>query len=131
MAETVENVTFTVNPVGFLLSIMEHMEPEHIEELLEKGVDVLAEVRIKTRDQEIEQLERLATKYNAKLRYLKSKRTPKTIKVAKEARQSAPLPVRFIDPINPENTWTGRGRKPLWLQEYEAQGQSPSEFMVD
>ena len=27
----------------------------------------------------------------------------------------APLPVKFRNPKNPEETWSGRGRKPRWL----------------
>lgn len=37
---------------------------------------------------------------------------------------------KYIDPINPNNTWSGRGIPPLWLQRYEAAGRSRTEFAV-
>jgi DNA-binding protein H-NS len=27
----------------------------------------------------------------------------------------APLPPKYIDPTNPKNTWSGKGKKPGWL----------------
>jgi DNA-binding protein H-NS len=29
--------------------------------------------------------------------------------------RKAPLPVKYRNPHNPEETWSGRGRKPRWL----------------
>jgi DNA-binding protein H-NS len=37
---------------------------------------------------------------------------------------------KYIDPVNPDNTWSGRGIAPLWLQRYEASGRSRTEFAV-
>jgi DNA-binding protein H-NS len=33
---------------------------------------------------------------------------------AKRGKRS-PAAIKYRDPKNPENTWTGRGRKPLWM----------------
>ncbi len=39
--------------------------------------------------------------------------------------------VRYRDPENPENTWTGHGRRPNWLRErLEMHGVSLSDFYV-
>lgn len=39
--------------------------------------------------------------------------------------------VRFRDPANPENTWTGRGRTPTWLREHLDKGAKTQDFAVD
>lgn len=38
--------------------------------------------------------------------------------------------VRYRDPENPANTWSGRGRKPNWIREAERDGRSPEDFAV-
>ena len=43
---------------------------------------------------------------------------------------SAPARVRYQDPNNAQNTWSGRGRAAGWLAAYEAQGHSRDEFKV-
>ena len=46
----------------------------------------------------------------------------------KRGQQSAPAPVKFRSPAG--QTWSGRGRKPLWLTQAEAAGQTAEEFRV-
>lgn len=45
-------------------------------------------------------------------------------------KSSAPAPVVYKDPANPNNTWSGRGRAAKWLVAYEAAGRSRNEFKV-
>ncbi len=46
----------------------------------------------------------------------------------KTEQQSAPATVKFRSPSG--QTWSGRGRKPTWLIQAEAGGQSAEEFRV-
>ena len=46
----------------------------------------------------------------------------------KTEQQSAPAAVKFRSPDG--QTWSGRGRKPIWLTQAEAGGQSAEEFRV-
>ena len=39
--------------------------------------------------------------------------------------------VRYRDPKNPENIWTGRGRKPNWLLDEVAKGNQVEDFAVE
>ena len=39
--------------------------------------------------------------------------------------------VRFRNPANPEQTWSGRGKRPNWLQQALDQGASLLDFAVD
>lgn len=45
-----------------------------------------------------------------------------------EAQPSAPAVVKFRSPTG--QTWSGRGRKPTWLTQAEAGGQSAEEFRI-
>jgi DNA-binding protein H-NS len=38
--------------------------------------------------------------------------------------------VKYRDPDNPDNTWSGRGRLPKWLQEKIDQGGTKDQFQV-
>ncbi len=38
---------------------------------------------------------------------------------------------KYADPVHPDNTWSGRGIPPLWLQRYEASGRSRTEFLIN
>lgn len=49
----------------------------------------------------------------------------------KAKRRSSGSPeVKYRDPANAENTWSGRGMPAKWLANYEAQGRSRDEFKV-
>ena len=39
--------------------------------------------------------------------------------------------VKYRDPENRKNTWSGRGSQPRWLREKVRRGLSPSDFLVD
>ena len=42
----------------------------------------------------------------------------------------ADLSVKYLDPKNPRNTWTGRGRLPNWLRDAELRGSNREDFRV-
>jgi len=39
-------------------------------------------------------------------------------------------PARYRDPINPAQTWTGKGRKPQWVQDYLTAGKSLEDLEI-
>lgn len=45
-------------------------------------------------------------------------------------RRGSSVPVKYRDPDNSKNAWTGRGMKPRWLNGYLSQGRSLDEFQV-
>jgi len=45
-------------------------------------------------------------------------------------RKRAPAGVRFANPANKADTWSGRGRKPRWFVEALAAGKSPEDMAV-
>lgn len=50
---------------------------------------------------------------------------------AKVRPKSQPLPARYADPASPEQTWSGKGRVPGWLQARLDAGANLQEFKID
>jgi len=48
----------------------------------------------------------------------------------KAGKKRAPVAVKYRDPKNPENTWTGRGRMPRWLAAKVKSGQKRERFLI-
>ena len=46
------------------------------------------------------------------------------------ARKGGKVAVKYQNPANPANKWTGRGMKPKWLRELIEQGRQLEEFAV-
>lgn len=46
------------------------------------------------------------------------------------SRKGSSVPIKYRDPDNPKNAWTGRGMKPRWLNALMEQGRSLEEFQV-
>lgn len=42
----------------------------------------------------------------------------------------APVQAKYKHPENPDLTWSGRGRKPLWFVDALAAGQSPDDLAI-
>lgn len=39
--------------------------------------------------------------------------------------------IKYADPANPQNTWSGRGKKPVWLSQAIASGKSLEDYKVN
>lgn len=46
------------------------------------------------------------------------------------SRKGTTVPVKYRDPGNPKNAWTGRGMKPRWLAALLDQGRNLDEFRI-
>lgn len=46
------------------------------------------------------------------------------------AASKSKAPAKYRHPENPTLTWSGRGRKPRWLVDAEASGQTADEFLI-
>lgn len=40
----------------------------------------------------------------------------------RRGRQQASGPAKFVNPANPSQTWSGRGRRPAWIKELDSDG---------
>jgi len=50
--------------------------------------------------------------------------------VPKKRREATSKAAKYRDPDTPENTWSGRGKRPGWLQEKLSQGRSLDDFAI-
>ena len=50
---------------------------------------------------------------------------------AKPGRKIGKVPQKYRHPDNADLGWTGRGRKPLWVQDWIATGKSVDELLID
>lgn len=46
----------------------------------------------------------------------------------KAAKQRPPTKAKYVNPSNPEETWSGRGRKPRWFAEAMTAGTLPDDL---
>lgn len=54
------------------------------------------------------------------------------VSVAKgKAKMENPSTPKYRDPAKPENTWVGRGKKPMWLNEKLEAGAKLEDFLID
>lgn len=49
---------------------------------------------------------------------------------AKSRKKSGPAPIKYRHPDNSELTWTGRGRKPKWIEAYLAEDKSMESLLA-
>ncbi len=49
----------------------------------------------------------------------------------KRGGQVGKVAAKYQNPANPEETWTGRGVAPRWMQELTASGRNKDEFLID
>jgi len=85
---------------------------------LHERVEVLLSAKLEAGARELE--ERLAT--------LRGRIIPTA---AKQTRRHYPkVYPRFRNPVHPEQTWSGRGKQPIWIREALAAGRPMDDFRV-
>lgn len=52
------------------------------------------------------------------------------LEMARKTKTKPQAPAKYRNSENPEQTWSGRGKKPNWLKEKLAQGRSLEEFEI-
>lgn len=96
---------------------------DQLKDLLKK---VPAEIKRRTeeatsaaREAAIEKLKAIAREHGYSLEELAGTKKPRKSSGARK-----PVAAKYANPSNPSETWTGRGRKPLWVQAALNQGKS-------
>jgi DNA-binding protein H-NS len=78
----------------------------------------------------IKQMEEMAAAEGFTLAELSGPKASKAKAEAAEPKERAPVAIKYRDPNEPNNTWTGRGRSPKWLVEFEAKGGKREDALV-
>ena len=102
---------------------------DQLKDLLKK---VPAEIKRRTeeatsaaREAAIEKLKAIAREHGYSLEELAG-----TKKARKSSGARKPVAAKYANPSNPSETWTGRGRKPLWVQAALNQGKSLESLLI-
>lgn len=92
---------------------------------LRKKVDrAIANYEARTRQAALDAIEEAARGYGFKLADLME-----TQKSGRKTAASRPSDIRYVNPENAAETWSGRGRRPLWLVTALDAGRSMKDFL--
>lgn len=78
------------------------------------------------------QLEKVAADFGYTLEELLSGKSGKSVETVEDAlvKPRKPVEIRYRNPANEVETWTGRGKQPRWLAAAIATGKSLQDFAV-
>lgn len=102
---------------------LDHLSEQELTDMLAQASKALEQRRQQVRRETIAQMKELAASIGAEI-------VIRDEPAAGARQKSSKVPVKYRDPANPDNAWSGRGVKPRWLQAYLAQGRSIDEFRV-
>ena len=91
---------------------------------LKKDIDKEVQSRRKEDSKKAQQeMKRVAERYGFTLNDLVGEKQP--------AKTRAKGKAQFQHPTDTSKTWTGRGRKPTWIKDWEAEGRSLDELRIE
>jgi DNA-binding protein H-NS len=115
-----------------LLKALEDMSVTALRKVVESATALIAQKTEGEKRTFIEEVTTRAKSLGVSITDLLGKSAPKPVKKAppkKRAGKRGSLPIKFKGP-NPEDTWTGRGRRPRWLVALEAEGKDKKDYAV-
>ena len=74
--------------------------------------------RSKAQEEGLRKFKLIAAEYGLTSNELKESRLPRDQWQEKRYKKRGPVAPKYRDPSNAENTWTGRGRKPKWVEAF-------------
>ncbi|MDZ7810383.1 MAG: H-NS histone family protein [Arhodomonas sp.] len=108
-----------------MIDLSKYSSPELQE--LKKEIDKALEARRREDAKKAQQeLKEVAERYGFSLNELLAKQG-----AAAPAKRRTKTPPQYEHPEDPKKTWSGRGRKPAWVKEWEAAGRSLEELRIN
>jgi DNA-binding protein H-NS len=101
---------------------LENMDLDELKSLQKDVAKAVTSYEERKKSEAREQLEQQAKELGFNLNELTGGKT--------KAKRAPALP-KYANPENPADTWSGRGRKPKWLEEALANGHELEEFLID
>ena len=93
-----------------------------LQEVIENAEHALKEKQNSKRKAVIAQINELAASIGVNVEVLGTDK--------RSTRKGVKVPIKYVNPANPEEKWTGRGVTPKWLRAYLDEGRDKSEFEV-
>jgi DNA-binding protein H-NS len=101
---------------------LQNLSPAELQSLIKDAQTALEQKQLGLRKQVIAQIKELADSIGVTVEITDNKKSKK--------RASGPVPAKYVNPKNSNQTWSGRGMKPKWLQALVDQGHNLDEFQV-
>ncbi|MBB3712747.1 DNA-binding protein H-NS [Limimaricola variabilis] len=102
---------------------LHEMSRKELEKLRRDIDEALSTVSQRERKAALEAAERAAAEHGFSLAELAEA-------ASKGRKTKAKTPAKYRNPEDPSQTWSGRGRKPRWINEAEAAGRPLSDFEI-
>ncbi len=99
-----------------------HLSEAELTSMIESARKVLKEKQEGKRKEVIAQIKELAASIGVSVEIAEAAKA--------SARKGSRVPVKYHNPDNPSDKWTGRGMKPRWLRELLEQGRRLEEFEI-
>lgn len=100
--------------MAFNLKAMTHKELAKLKNDVTKALKIAEE---RMRKEALKAAEKAAAGFGYSLTELTPDTKPKAVKKGPKGKPKAKAKPKYRNPANPEQTWSGRGRKPLWINE--------------
>lgn len=108
---------------------LSNMSRGELEQLAVKVQKAIADLAKRERKQALEALEKTAIAHGFKLEELTGG-SARMAGSAGGAKGKPKNPPKYRNPEDPEQTWTGRGRKPAWIKQAEDAGVDLAKFEI-
>jgi DNA-binding protein H-NS len=115
-----------INPhfliVSITMSDLQSLSANELQEIINNAEKALKNIQFNKRREVIAQIKELAASIDMTADVYETDK--------KLVRKGSKVAIKYRDPNNPENTWTGRGVMPRWLRDQLNTGRDRSEFEV-
>lgn len=98
------------------------LSASELKAIISNAEKALKDIHLNKRKEVISQIKELAASIDATVDIHESEKKP--------VRATAKVAIKYRDPNNAENTWTGRGVMPKWLSALINAGRERSEFEI-
>ncbi len=100
------------------------LSESELEDVIVNANKALEQLKSRKVKEVVAEIRRLADSIDHDVVLTERKQKSSTIKGKK-------VPPKYRNPANPNETWTGRGLAPRWMQDLKDAGHDQSEFIID
>ena len=109
---------------------LKNMSKKQLEKLQKDVVKALASIQTKEKREARKAAEKAAAKFGFKLNELTPGSAPAAAAPKKKGPKKAAAPAKYANPADKSQTWTGKGRQPLWFKTAVDAGKTPSSMEI-
>lgn len=102
---------------------IENLSLVELQALIKNAQSALEEKQAGMRKEVIAQIKELAASIGVTVEITDEKKTRKSV--------SSSVSAKYTNPANPAETWTGRGKAPIWIKTLMNQGHNKDDFLIN